>query len=96
MRKTFCDRCEAECVNTVLVVRLHVQHTTRRHEFIDADEMTPAELCAACGELVKDALGPELAGRMAMAAEAALEEAKAELATKRALGRYEPVEVDIR
>ncbi len=59
MRRTFCDRCGAQCVNTT--VRLHgaIEHSTSAGEQVGYDEIRPVEVCAACYRLVKKLLGLE-------------------------------------
>ena len=56
MRKTFCDRCGEECVNSVVHVHISETHTTNRAEVVGDDEYAPAELCHSCGDALKEFL----------------------------------------
>lgn len=57
MRKTFCDRCKAECVNTVGRFNGYVEHTTSGGEQVGMDEMKQVELCRICTNIACELLG---------------------------------------
>lgn len=57
MRKTFCDRCGVQCVNTVVHLHGAIEHTTSRGENVGHDEIRPVELCDGCYGLVKELVG---------------------------------------
>jgi hypothetical protein len=48
MRKTFCDRCGAECTNTTGHIGGHIEHTTSQGETVGIDEIASADLCRGC------------------------------------------------
>lgn len=57
MRKTFCDLCGAECVNTSVTVSAETRQHTSRGEQVSYSYTKPAELCLACYRPVRDLLG---------------------------------------
>ena len=57
VRKTFCDRCGAECVNTTGHFGGHVEHTTSKGETVGIDEIEPMHLCNACIDVAQALLG---------------------------------------
>lgn len=57
MRKTFCDRCGAWCVNTTAHFGGHVEHTTSKGETVGIDEIESLDLCKACIEAAREFLG---------------------------------------
>jgi hypothetical protein len=60
VRKTFCDRCGAECVNTIGRIWGSVDHQTKAGEHVGNDELRPTDLCKACMDWVVEALGLKL------------------------------------
>ena len=57
MRRTFCDRCGGECVNTTGHLSGHVEHTTKRGEQVGFDEMPSVDLCKDCTTAVIEFAG---------------------------------------
>jgi len=57
MRKTFCDRCEKQCVNTIVHIYGTIEHQTSQGEVVGGDDIKPVELCKTCFDLVYDLLG---------------------------------------
>jgi hypothetical protein len=64
MRKTFCDKCGAECVHSVFRCTFQVTHFTTANggnqEEIGEDEFPWVDLCHDCGEEVQAFLGDAL------------------------------------
>ena len=62
MRKTFCDRCGAECVNFTAELHLAMTHTTNRGEHLDSEYNEPKgkQLCATCTRSLEEWLGVSL------------------------------------
>lgn len=50
--RTFCDRCNTECVNSVTKVYVEVIHKISSGEHAGNDEYKPSELCFVCGQEV--------------------------------------------
>ncbi len=48
MRRTFCDRCGGECVNTVGHLYGVIEHLTSGGEQVGQDELKPVDLCHSC------------------------------------------------
>jgi len=48
MKKTFCDRCGKQCVNTTVVISVRVVHHTKTGEYVGDDEHKPIEVCTDC------------------------------------------------
>ena len=57
MRKTFCDRCGAECINTTGHIGGHIEHSTRAGETVGVDELMSSDLCKTCTEATVKFLG---------------------------------------
>jgi len=57
MRKTFCDGCGAECINTTVHLNGAVSHTTNQGEQVGYDDIKPVELCLDCFAPIQKALG---------------------------------------
>jgi len=53
MQKTFCDRCEKQCVNTVVGVQVGTRHQTADGQYLGTDEYKPIELCRDCATLLE-------------------------------------------
>jgi hypothetical protein len=64
MRKTFCDTCGTECVNTVVQVNVTTMHQTQDGIHAGVDEYKPAELCVGCGDKLKAFLPMKLIQQM--------------------------------
>lgn len=60
MRKTFCDGCGQQCVNTVVVLHASVQHQTSSGAQVGWDETKPVELCTDCFEPIQKMLNIEI------------------------------------
>ncbi len=56
MRKTYCDRCGVQCVNTMVHIHGVIQHQTSQGESVGSDEIKPVEICLECYRLVKELL----------------------------------------
>jgi hypothetical protein len=54
MRKTFCDRCGGECINTTVILSVRQEHRTSDGAHVGEDEYKPLDLCNDCGALVKE------------------------------------------
>lgn len=63
MRRTFCDRCGGECVNTTGHFGGHVEHTTRQGEQVGFDEMPSVDLCRDCTAAVAEFAGLKVTPR---------------------------------
>ena len=59
MKKTFCDRCETQCVNTTIMVNLTTVHHTQDNTYVGEDNYSPVEICINCGEELRAAF-PQL------------------------------------
>lgn len=57
MRKTFCDRCGAECGSVTGVALLRVEHRSGTGDFVGEDEYRPADLCESCTAMARNVLG---------------------------------------
>ena len=56
MKKTFCDGCGTECVNSTVHLSGAIIHSTSRGEQVGYDDMRPAELCTGCFAPIQKAL----------------------------------------
>ena len=56
MQKTFCDRCEKQCVNTVVAVAIATKHQTADGQYLGTDEYKPIEICHDCATLLEGVL----------------------------------------
>jgi aspartate carbamoyltransferase catalytic subunit len=54
MKKTFCDCCEAQCVNTTVMLRIDVVHTTSDGKFVGEDSYKGIEICLDCVKMIKE------------------------------------------
>jgi hypothetical protein len=54
MRKTFCDRCGEQCVNTIVHLYGTVEHQTNQGEQVGGDDIKQVELCNRCFKLVQE------------------------------------------
>jgi hypothetical protein len=53
MKKTFCDRCDAQCVNTTIMVQVTTVHHTKDNTYVGDDVHAPAEICLNCASEVE-------------------------------------------
>jgi hypothetical protein len=53
MKKTFCDRCGAQCVNTTVMVHIMTLHHTKDNTHVGEDQHDPAEICLNCASEVE-------------------------------------------
>lgn len=63
MRRTFCDRCGAQCVNTTGHVGGYVEHTTSQGQQVGTDELVPGDLCKDCTTAVIEFIGLKVVPR---------------------------------
>lgn len=54
MKRTFCDRCGKQCVNTTISVRIETLHHTSAGEFVGEDSNKPIEICKDCGREMEE------------------------------------------
>lgn len=54
MKKTFCDVCDKQCINTTFVLRVARLQYTKNGEYVGDDEFQPIELCSECIDAVKE------------------------------------------
>jgi|SRR5215472_6185332 len=54
MKKTFCDVCDKQCVNTTFVLRVARLQHTKKGEYVGDDEYQPIELCSECINVIKE------------------------------------------
>jgi hypothetical protein len=52
-KRTFCDRCEAQCVNTTVAVQVTTIHHTKDGQYVGTDEHNPVEICLNCADELK-------------------------------------------
>ena len=57
-KRTFCDRCGAQCVNTIIMLHIVTVHHMKDGTYVGEDEHKPIELCLNCADEVK-ALVPQ-------------------------------------
>ena len=48
VKKTFCDRCGSQCINTTVNITIVVVHHTKDLQYVGADEHKPIEVCLNC------------------------------------------------
>lgn len=56
MKKTFCDCCEVQCINSTVIIRTNIIHHTSDGSFVGEDEFKPIEICKACMDKIKDVM----------------------------------------
>jgi hypothetical protein len=54
MKRTFCDRCDKQCVNTTVQIRIEVIHHTSDGKFVGEDDFKTIEVCLDCSNLIKE------------------------------------------
>lgn len=58
-KRTFCDRCEAQCVNTTVAMNMTTVHHTKDNTYVGEDNYAPVEICLNCADELKAAF-PQL------------------------------------
>jgi hypothetical protein len=54
MKKTFCDCCEEQCINTTVLLRIDVIHHTNDGQFVGEDDYKAIEICLNCSNMIKE------------------------------------------
>jgi hypothetical protein len=54
MKKTFCDCCGEQCINTTVILRIDVLHHTSDFQFVGEDEYKGIEICKKCMDKIRE------------------------------------------
>lgn len=52
-KRTFCDRCGTQCVNTIVNLHIVTVHYMKDGVYVGEDEHKPIELCLNCTDEIK-------------------------------------------
>lgn len=56
LKKTFCDACGKQCINSTTIIRIEVLHFTRDNKIVGDDDYNPIEICRRCTDKVREVL----------------------------------------